>query len=196
MQWKGCEEKVSSIEPWEKKGKDSNVETIMTHVSPRNLFNSRTDKLARFLVSILVERKMREEGKWKKEEEEESNEVIEVVRRLERNRGGEGNYVEKLLQQISCRAFTLTLPPLVASPRYEFPFLPFLHPPFFFLFERRRKSREVSVEKFRESNFSRSWTRVWRIFLSFLFLSPRKERMRCSTTEKELFSKNLVTLSS
>lgn len=39
------------------------METIMTHVSTRNLFNSRTDKLARFLVSILVERKMREEGK-------------------------------------------------------------------------------------------------------------------------------------
>lgn len=46
---------------------------------------------------------MREEGK------EEANEVIEVVRseRLERNRGGKGNYVEKLLQQISCQAFTL-----------------------------------------------------------------------------------------
>lgn len=175
MQWKGCEEKVSSIEPWEKKGKDSNVETIMTHVSPRNLFNSRTDKLPRFLVSILVERKMREEGKWKKEEEEESNEVIEVVRRLERNRGGEGNYVEKLLQQISCRAFTLTLPAR-CIPEIWISLSSFSSPPPFFFFS----SGGGKVEKC----LSRSFARVTFLarehefdgffFLSFSFPRERK----------------------
>lgn len=65
--------------------------------------------------------------------------------------------------------------PLVASPRYEFPFLPFLHPPFFFF-----SSGGGKVEKC----LSRSFARVTFLarehefdgffFLSFSFPRERK----------------------
>lgn len=92
--------------------------------------------------------------KMREEEEEEEGRLTKLSKwqasKRRNRRGGEGNYVEKLLQQISCREILLRWRPRsCVSPRYEFPFLP-LHL-FFFFFDssgkvEKRLSREVSRE--------------------------------------------------
>lgn len=129
--------------------------------------------------------------KMREEEEEEEGRLTKLSKwqasKRRNRRGGEGNYVEKLLQQISCREILLRWRPRsCVSPRYEFPFLP-LHPFFFFFLTRAEKSRSVCREKFHESNFSRfsrSRRAVQRIPFSFL--------PRYSTKRWNYFSRNLA----